>query len=65
MQVPTEFVWPLWTADRPHPDEVINQYEPVCSVFSGGKNVAQVREMIHTRKNLIIEKLMLANKNKK
>lgn len=63
IHVPTHFTWPLWTADRPHPEEVIHKHQPVCSVFAGGKNVAQVREMIHTRKKTIINKLTIANKN--
>jgi predicted ATP-grasp superfamily ATP-dependent carboligase len=58
IRVPASLDWPLWTADRPHQEEVIHKYEPVCSVFAGGKNVAQVREMIHTRKKTIIRKLM-------
>ncbi len=63
IHVPTNFAWPLWTADRPHPEEVIHKHQPICSVFAGGKNVAQVREMIHTRKKTIIKKLTIANKN--
>ena len=63
IQVPANFTWPLWTADRPHAEEQIDKYEPICSVFAGGKNVAQVREMIHTRKKTIIKKLLQANKN--
>ena len=58
IHVPTHFTWPLWTADRPHPEEMINKHQPLCSVFAGGKNVAQVREMIHTRKKTIVRKLM-------
>ena len=65
IQVPKDFMWPLWTADRPHPEEAINKHEPVCSIFSGGKNVAQVREMIHTRKKTIPNKLILTDKNNK
>jgi len=57
IRVPASLDWPLWTADRPHQEEVIHKYEPVCSVFAGGKNVAQVSEMIHTRKKTIIRKL--------
>ena len=58
IRIPKDFAWPLWTADRPQPQESIQQYEPICSVFSGGKNVAQVRQMIHTRNKIITEKLM-------
>lgn len=61
IQIPNDFAWPLWTADRPFPQDSIPQYEPICSVFSGGKNVAQVRQMIHTRKKTIIEKLLPSN----
>ncbi len=57
MQVPARFDWPLWTADRPHPEEEIQQYEPVCSVFAGGKNMAQVRAMIRTRMQKILQDL--------
>ncbi len=57
MQIPKDFAWPLWTADRPYPEEWIETHQPVCNVFSGGKNVAQVRDMIHTRKQTIISKL--------
>ncbi len=49
--------WPLWTADRPHAQEVINEFEPVCSVFAGGQNNTQVCEMIKTRKQSILAKL--------
>ena len=58
VKIPKDFVWPLWTADRPHEGELISQYEPICSVFSGGKNSAQVREMIKTREQSIINKLI-------
>ncbi len=57
VQIPKDFVWPLWTADRPYPEQWVQQYDPVCSVFSGGKNVVQVRQMIHTRKKIILESL--------
>ncbi len=56
--IPENISWPLWTADRPPAGEVISQYDPICSVFSGGKNSAQVRDMIKTRKQSIINKLL-------
>jgi len=49
--------WPLWTADRPHANELIKKFEPVCSIFAGGQNSAQVYEMIKTRKHSILAKL--------
>lgn len=49
--------WPLWSADRPHAGEVIRRAEPVCNVFAGGQNSAQVCEMIGGRKRTIISKL--------
>ncbi len=49
--------WPLWTADRPYAQEVINKFEPVCSIFAGGQNSSQVCEMIKTRKKSILTKL--------
>lgn len=55
--VPTNMLWPLWTADRPHAQEVIKKHEPVCSIFAGGQNSAQVYEMIKTRKQSIVAKL--------
>ena len=58
IQIPQDFVWPLWTADRPHPGEQIEAHQPVCNVFSGGRNAAQVCEMIHIRKNMIVNKLI-------
>ena len=57
IQIPTDVSWPLWTADRPHPGEKIQQYEPICNVFSGGKNYSQVCEMIATRKKAMLNKL--------
>lgn len=57
IQMPAHFDWPLWTADRPHPDEEIQQYEPVCSVFTGGRNTAQARAMIRTRIQKILQDL--------
>lgn len=62
VQVPPHFDWPLWTADRPHPEEVIQKNEPVCSVFAGGKNMFQVRDMVRARKERILNKLMQTNK---
>ncbi len=58
VQIPESMSWPLWTADRPHDGEQILQYEPICSVFAGAKNSAQVSEMIKTRKQSIISKLI-------
>ena len=58
IHIPEDFDWPLWTADRPHGGEKIPQYQPICSVFSGGKNSAQVREMIKTREQSIINKFI-------
>ncbi|NNC68352.1 MAG: ATP-grasp domain-containing protein [Gammaproteobacteria bacterium] len=49
--------WPLWTADRPHAHVLIKKFEPVCSIFAGGKNSAQVYEMIKTRKQSILANL--------
>jgi len=51
--------WPLWTADRPHALEVVKQNEPVCSIYAGGQNSAQVYEMIKTRKQSILTRLVL------
>ncbi len=59
--VPMEFSWPLWTADRPHAKEVIFQNHPICSIFAGGKNEAQVKAMIRARETIIINKLMQTN----
>ncbi len=50
--------WPLWVADRPHADEVIKKFEPVCSIFAGAKNYAQVSEMIKERKRSILAALL-------
>ncbi len=49
--------WPLWAADRPHALEVVKKNEPVCSIFAGGQNSAQVYEMIKTRKQSILARL--------
>ncbi len=59
IKVSESMSWPLWTADRPHSEEVIKQYEPVCSIFAGGQNSAQVCEMIKARKQTILAKLAL------
>ena len=58
VQVPVGFDWPLWTADRPHPGEVIQEQEPVCSVFAGGKNMGQVHAMIRARMQKILHELV-------
>lgn len=63
VQIPKDFSWPLWTADRPSPEEEVGIYQPLCSVFAGGKNIAQVREMIHTRKKIITNKLTRTKNN--
>lgn len=52
-----DMLWPLWSSDRPHVGEVIHRAEPVCNVFAGGQNSAQVCEMIESRKQSIISKL--------
>ncbi len=57
VQVPIGFNWPLWTADRPRPKNVIQTNEPICSVFAGGQNAAQVRAMVCTRKKMILKNL--------
>lgn len=57
LQIPGELSWPLWTADRPHVGETILQHEPICNVFAGGKNSAQVRKILETRKITIINKI--------
>lgn len=61
IKVPNDFSWPLWTADRPHAGEIINQYQPVCSIFAGGKNEAQIKNMIRMRESTIIKNLMQTN----
>ena len=58
LQIPEEMSWPLWTADRPVAGEVISLYSPICSVFAGGQNCTQVKQMIKTRKQSIITKLI-------
>jgi predicted ATP-grasp superfamily ATP-dependent carboligase len=55
--VPEKMLWPLWAADRPHANEMIQKNEPICSVFAGGQNPAQVREMIKARKRSVLAKL--------
>ncbi len=60
MCVPSSFNWPLWTADRPYPGEVIRKNEPLCSVFAGGKNVSQVCTAVWSRKQIILDTLMQA-----
>ena len=59
IKIPSDFNWPLWTADRPHLGEEIPQFEPICNVFSGGKNYSQVCEMIMTRKKAVLNKLAI------
>jgi len=56
--IPEGMVWPLWTADRPQAKELIKKFDPVCSIFAGGKNYAQTNEMIKTRKQSILAKLL-------
>lgn len=56
--IPEDMSWPLWTADRPQSQEVIKKFEPVCSIFAGGKNIAQTYEMIKTRKRSILAKFL-------
>jgi predicted ATP-grasp superfamily ATP-dependent carboligase len=56
--IPDTMAWPLWAADRPHAQEVIKKFEPVCSIFAGGRNYAQVNEMIKTRKRSILATLL-------
>ena len=60
MCIPNSFNWPVWTADQPHPGEVIRKNEPVCSVFAGGKNVSQVCTSVWSRKKIILDTLMQA-----
>jgi len=57
INVSENMTWPLWTADRPHAQDVIRKFEPVCSIFAGGQNSSQVYEMIKTRKQTILAKL--------
>lgn len=59
IKIPENMSWPLWTADRPHAQELIKKHEPVCSVFAGGKNSAQANRMIKTRKQSILAKLVV------
>lgn len=59
--IPTSFSWPLWTADRPHKGEVIGQHHPLCSIFAGGQNEAQIKNMIRARESILIKKLIQAN----
>ena len=61
IQIPNDMQWPLWTADRPCSGERIPQFEPVCNVYSGGKNHAQVCEMIASRKKTILSKVTAQN----
>jgi len=61
IKVPINFSWPLWTADRPHAGEIISQYQPVCSIFAGCKNEAQIKNMIRMRESTIIKNLMQIN----
>lgn len=56
--VPETMSWPLWVADRPESQDVIKKYDPLCSVFAGGKNYAQTNEMIKTRKRFILGKVL-------
>ncbi len=63
VQVPRDFMWPLWTADRPHPGERIETHQPICNVFAGGKNAVRTCEMIRTRKDMIINKLIHVKAN--
>jgi len=58
ISVPSNMSWPLWSADRPCDQELIKLHEPVCSIFAGGQNSAQVCEMIKTRKRTILAKLV-------
>lgn len=55
--IPADMSWPLYSADRPNADEFIGKHEPICSIYAGGKNSAQVNEMIKTRKQSILSKL--------
>jgi predicted ATP-grasp superfamily ATP-dependent carboligase len=57
IRVAESMLWPLWASDRPHIDEVIHQSEPICSVYAGGQNCAQVCKMIASRKQVIVSKL--------
>ena len=63
MCIAENFKWPLWTADQAHAGKIINRHEPVCSIFAGGQNTAQVKEMITTRRKTILAKLQKNNKN--
>jgi predicted ATP-grasp superfamily ATP-dependent carboligase len=57
IRITEDMLWPLWSSDRPHAGEFIRRSEPVCNVFAGGQNSAQVCEMIESRKQSIISKL--------
>ncbi|MFK7815788.1 MAG: ATP-grasp domain-containing protein [Gammaproteobacteria bacterium] len=59
IMIPGDMSWPLWAADRPQSQEVIKKFEPVCSIFAGGKNTAQACEMIKSRKQSILAKFLV------
>jgi predicted ATP-grasp superfamily ATP-dependent carboligase len=44
-----EFVWPLWTTDRPTPGKVIRKDDPVCMIQVHADDIQGIHHLLDTR----------------
>lgn len=51
--------WPDWAADLPHRDQIVNAYDPVCTIYADGKSLNETKELLLERITFI--KGMLKN----
>jgi uncharacterized protein len=50
---PSQFEWPVWSADRPNSGLAIKAGEPLCTVHAGAATAADARLLVNERLALI------------
>jgi uncharacterized protein len=54
LRVPSDIVWPAWTADRPKPCELIDKNRPICTVLARAATKDGARRLARERIDQIL-----------
>jgi len=54
LAVPLTMAWPVWTADRAKPGEIIDKERPICTVWARAGTTARAKSLVEARTKTVL-----------
>lgn len=59
LEISSKMAWPQWVKDRPGGGSVVQQGQPICSLYAKGASIAEVKDTLQRRREKVIQMLVV------